>query len=404
MTTKLYWQDSHLTNFTACVQAQSFIGDKQVLVLDQTAFYPTGGGQPCDLGTLNSARVCDVTITSDGTIQHHLATPISVMNGEEVTGAIDWGRRQEFLQQHTGQHILSQSFFQLFGAETRGFRLNAHSSEIDLTLDATADEISRQMQRAEDLANEIVFANREIRALLVTPEVAARMPLRKETFVTDCVRIIEIEDFDWSACGGTHAKRTGEVGLITIKHWERAKQMIRVEFLCGVRALRDYRAASFVSDSIARHFSVARDAAPESVARLIEENKDLKRRGRLLAETAVKYEAEKLRRSASGSSNPQVILSIQADRSFEEMKLLAHQLVKADSIVALIAVAEKDAARLVFARSANVNLEMGALMREACQALGGRGGGASDFAQGGVSDLAQLEPVLKMLGEKLTAL
>ncbi len=403
MTIKLYWQDSLMTNFTARVQAQSVVGDQQLVVLDQTAFYPTGGGQPCDFGTINSAPVRDVTISADGLIQHHLATPISLTNGEAVTCAIDWARRQEFLQQHTGQHILSQAFFQLFGAETRGFRINAHSSEVDLALDSAAEELSQHIQQAEDLANEIVFANRAIRTHLVTPEEAARMPLRKETFVDDCVRVIEIEDFDWSACGGTHAQRTGEVGLIVVKHWERAKQMIRVEFLCGVRALRDYRAANLTSDTIARQFSVARDAAPESVARLIEENKDLKRRLRSLAETAVQYEAEELRKSAHSSAHLQVIVSVFTDRSFDELKLLAHQLVKSDSVVALLVVKEQGVARLVFARSANVQAEMGALMREACQALGGKGGGTSDFAQGGATDLAQLEAVLKQLREKISA-
>jgi alanyl-tRNA synthetase len=320
-----------------------------------------------------------------------------------VAGAIDWTRRQELLQQHTGQHILSQAFFQLFGAETRGFRINTHTSEIDLTLDLSSDTLSQQMQQAEDLANEIVFANREIRAHLVTPEEAARLPLRKETFVDDCVRVIEIADFDWSACGGTHAQQTGEVGLIVIKHWERAKQMIRVEFLCGLRALRDYRAVNVAADAIARQFSVAREAAPESVTRLIEENKGLKRRLRLLAETAVKFEADELRKSVDDSSSPQVIIAVFDDRSLDELKLLAHQLVKFDSVIALLAAREKGAVRLVFARSANVSMVMGELMREACQALGGKGGGTPDFAQGGGTDVSQLELVLNSLREKIHA-
>jgi alanyl-tRNA synthetase len=403
MTIKLYWQDSHLTKFTARVQSQISTSERQIVVLDQTAFYPTGGGQPCDFGIINSARVDDVTIATDGLIQHHLATPIPLRNGEEVAGAIDWTRRQELLQQHTGQHILSQAFFQLFGAETRGFRINTHTSEIDLTLDLSSDTLSQQMQQAEDLANEIVFANREIRAHLVTPEEAARLPLRKETFVDDCVRVIEIADFDWSACGGTHAQQTGEVGLIVIKHWERAKQMIRVEFLCGLRALRDYRAVNVAADAIARQFSVAREAAPESVTRLIEENKGLKRRLRLLAETAVKFEADELRKSVDDSSSPQVIIAVFDDRSLDELKLLAHQLVKFDSVIALLAAREKGAVRLVFARSANVSMVMGELMREACQALGGKGGGTPDFAQGGGTDVSQLELVLNSLREKIHA-
>ncbi len=402
MTNKLYWHDSHLTKFTARILEHHLEGDRQVVILDQTAFYPTGGGQPCDTGMIGSARVTEVTIASDGTIHHYLETPTALTNDNEIVCEIDWARRLELTQQHTGQHILSQAFFQLFGAETRGFRLNPNSSEIDLTLDSQATEIPQCLQQAEALANSIVFANRKIITHFVTPAEAANLPLRKESFVDDCVRVIEIADFDWSACGGTHAQHTGEVGLIAIKHWERAKQMIRVEFLCGIRAVRDYRVANTVAESIARQFSVGRDAAPESVLRLIEENKHLNRRLRVLAEAAVKYEAEELRKSAGLQTSIQRIIRVFEDRSFDELKLLAHQLVKTDSVIALLAVKENELARLVFARSANVGAEMGTLMREASQLLGGKGGGTPDFAQGGGTKVEQLETVLKLMGEKIS--
>ena len=178
--------------------------------------------------------------------------------------------------------------------------------------------------------------------------------------------------------------------------------MIRVEFLCGVRAVRDYRAANAVADEIARQFSVGRDAAPESVTRLIEENKHLKWRLRVMAETVVKYEADELRKSARRQSDVQLIIRIFDDRSFDELKLLAHQLVKADSVIALLAVKENEQGRLVFARSANLKAEMGTLLREACQLLGGKGGGTSDFAQGGGTKLEQLESVLNLMSEKIT--
>src|SRR5262249_33689630 len=191
----------------------------------------------------------------------------------------------------TGQHILSQAFFQLFGAETKGFRITDRSTEIDLTLEAQPDEIDRAIARAEELANNVVFDNREIRVHNVTPEEAANLPLRKESFVADCVRVIEIADYDWSPCGGTHAKHTGEVGLIAVRGWERAKKMTRVHFLCGVRALDDYRAASRTADAIARKFSGGREDAEAAVARLFDENKRLLRRTRELAGIAATVEA-----------------------------------------------------------------------------------------------------------------
>ncbi len=401
MTTKLYWQDSHLTHFTARVLDYLNPGDRPCLILDQTAFYPVGGGQPCDTGTIDSARVAEVTIEADGMIHHYLESPLKLSVGDEVTCEIDWSRRLELMQQHTGQHILSQAFFQLFGAETRGFRISPEASEIDLTLEAHTDQIPHLLQEAENLANSIVFANRQIRTHLVTPNEAAQLPLRKETFVDDCVRVIEIADFDWSACGGTHAQQTGEVGLLAIRHWQRAKQMIRVEFLAGVRVLHDYRSANAVATNVAQQFSVGRDAAPESVTRLIEENKLLKRRQQILAEAAVKYEAEQLRAAAKPQANYQIIIQTFADRSAEELKMLAHQLVKADSMLVFLASKQNGLARLVFARSQNVQAQMGTLMREACELLGGRGGGAADFAQGGGTKLEHLEIVLQQMSETI---
>ena len=259
MTTKLYWEDSHLSEFSASVIDCFEQDNKSVVVLDRTAFYPLGGGQPCDTGMIASARVNAVSSNDDGIVFHHLDSGFKFTKGELVNCKIDWVHRLEMTQQHTGQHLLSQAFFQLFGAETRGFRINQNYSEIDLELELQPEEIPAAIQQAEDLANTIVFENREIRTHLVTPEAAAKFPLRKESFISDCVRIVEIADFDWSPCGGTHARRTGEVGLLAIKSWERAKKMTRVQFVGGIRALQDYRAANKTAQTIARKFSLARD-------------------------------------------------------------------------------------------------------------------------------------------------
>src|SRR5262245_13374461 len=280
MTTKLYWNDSHLTRFSARVVDSWMEGSQRSVALNQTAFYPTGGGQPCDTGSINAARVIDVGIDGDGRIFHRLDSNVSLAPGDEVSCEVDWRRRREMIQQHTGQHILSQAFFQLFGAETKGFRITDRTTEIDLTLEAQPDEIERAIARAEEMANDVVFDNREIRVHNVTPEEAERMPLRKESFVADCVRVIEIAEYDWSPCGGTHAGRTGEVGLIVVRGWERAKKMTRVHFLCGVRALDDYRRVSRSVDAIARKFTVGREEVESSVARLRDENKRLTRRAR----------------------------------------------------------------------------------------------------------------------------
>ncbi|MDQ3011795.1 MAG: DHHA1 domain-containing protein [Acidobacteriota bacterium] len=401
MTTKLYWKDSHLTAFTAHVEACLEKGGAQFVVLDQTAFYPTGGGQPCDVGRIGSGVVRNVEVGEDGRILHQVETPVEFAVGNEVACEVDPPHRREMIQQHTGQHILSQAFFQLFGAETRGFRITDRATEIDLTLELQPNEIEQAILRAEDLANSIVFDDRQIRIHEVTPEQAATLPLRKESFISDCVRVIEIADFDWSPCAGTHAQRTGEVGLIAIRGWERAKRMTRVHFVCGVRALKDYRLANKSAEAVALKFSVGRDDAEANVTRLIEDNKQLSRRVRELAEVAAKAEAADLFNAASANNGVRVIEKVFEGRDFEEVKLIAHRLVDHQDVVALLATREAGMVRLIFARSANLACDMNALMKAACERLGGRGGGKSDFAQGGGANVNELTAALESAKSKI---
>src|SRR5262249_2329023 len=394
MTTKLYWHDSRLTQFSARV-VDYFVQDSHpVVVLDQSAFYPGGGGQPHDIGTLNEARVLAVSLADDGRMLHYLGGDMPVQVGAVVAGAVDWSRRLEMLQQHTGQHILSQAFWQLFGAETRGFRIFDQVAEIDLTLDAPPDEITAAMTRAEELANAVVFDDRVVRLHTVTPAEAAQFPLRKESFNTDCIRVVEIADFDWSPCGGTHAQRTGEVGLIAIRSWERAKRMTRVQFVCGGRALCGYRAANQTATSVARRLSVGRDEAPEAVARLMEEHRQLGRRARALVELAIKAEAQELLAAIPMTHELRIVQHIFDDRDFDELKLLAHRLVTYNGVVVLLATRTPETARLVFARSADLPVEVNTLLHAACENLAGRGGGKPDFAQGGGTRVTELDRVL----------
>jgi alanyl-tRNA synthetase len=402
MTTKLYWHDSHTTQFSAQV-VDCFVhhGDR-VVVLDQSAFYPGGGGQPHDTGAINAARVLAVSLADNGCLLHHLEGDVPFKVGEMVTGEVDWPRRLEMLQQHTGQHILSQAFWQLHGAETRGFRIFEQVAEIDLTLDGSPDALTAAIEQAEELANAVVFEDRVVRLQTVTPVEAAQLPLRKESFNTDCVRIVEIADFDWSPCGGTHAQRTGEVGLIVVRSWERAKHMTRVQFVCGGRALRDYRTANQAATRVAGHLSVGRDEAPEAVLRLLEDQKKLARRTRALVELAAQAEAQACLDATPVTHGPRMIMRIFEDRDFDDIKLLAHCLVASQGVLALLAVRTRDMARLVFARSADLSVDVNTLLQVACEQLGGRGGGKPDFAQGGGTRVAELERVMTDIVASLT--
>lgn len=390
-TERLYYNDSHLKEFAARVTGIiEHENDRLAVTLDRTAFYPTGGGQPSDTGTLAGRRVVECIDEGEAVLHVVEGPPLEV--GAEVLGRVDWPRRLDHLQQHTGQHILSQAFVQLFQAETRSFRMMERASEIDVALDgASADRIAQ----AVELANSIIWEDRPLRIRQVTKEEAAGLPLRKDSARDGTLRIIEIEGFDLSPCGGTHAARTGEVGIICVRSWERAKGLVRIEFVAGGRALTDYNLANRAAREMASLFSGARDEAPAAVARLLEENKQLLRQVRTLEEVAARVEAEELWREAQSIAGEGKLVSYLFDgRSADSLKKIALALISQPHTVALLGSRDDDAARLVFARSADAGGDMNALMREACRLLDGRGGGRPDIAQGGGRDTSKLQEAL----------
>ena len=290
-TERLYYHDSRLLEFDATVISVSQRDDGQITVeLDRTAFYPTRGGQPSDTGILGEARVVEcIDAESDGVL--HLIVGSVPEIGDRVHGRIDWLRRLDHLQQHTGQHILSAAFVKLFDAPTHSFRVLEHECEIDVALDDPTDE---RIERAVDLANQIIWENRPMTIRQVTSEEAATLPLRKEPSREGELRVIEIDDFDLTPCGGTHAKSTGEVGVIVLRSWERAKGLTRIQFMAGIRALADYRKANRTARDVAALFSAVREDSPVLVAHLVEENKKLRHRVSELEEVACRVEAEEL--------------------------------------------------------------------------------------------------------------
>ncbi|HKQ07973.1 MAG TPA: DHHA1 domain-containing protein [Blastocatellia bacterium] len=399
-TEKLYFTDSDLLDFAATVIAVQAAGQADDVILDRTAFYPTGGGQPNDTGRLDEARVLDVFEDDAGMI-HHLVEPQGIMAiGQTVQGRIDRARRLDHLQQHSGQHILSQAFVQACGAETRSFHLGARASTIDIELASPTDD---HMRAAEEIANAVIFEDRAMRVHLVNEAEARQLPLRKEAAVEGTIRVIEITDFDWSPCGGTHAKRTGQVGLIAIKGYERAKKMTRVEFVCGHRALNEYRAVSKTALAVAQLFSAERDTTPELVSRALQETRSLKKRLRELLEITAGVEASEMLAAATSVGNFKLVRAAFDDRDLDEVRLLASKITQSEAAVALLGTREAGAARLVFARSASLDQNMGQLLAEACQLLGGRGGGRPELAQGGGPNADNLEAAISLAAEKLLA-
>ena len=429
-TERLYYNDSHLIEFDArVVDTSERVSGWTAVTLDQTAFYPTGGGQPSDTGTLNGTRVVECIDDEKNGVLHVIQGRAPEI-GSTVRGRVDWSRRLDHMQQHTGQHILSQAFVTLFNAPTRSFRVLEESCEIDVDLSNPATEV---IERAVELANNVIWEDRAITTKTVAADEAAKLPLRKEPSREGELRVIEIDGFDLTPCGGTHAYRTGEVGMIAVRHWERAKGLTRIEFVAGMRALADYRRANKTARAVAALYSSARDDAAKLTSRVLEENKELHRRVRALEEIAARVEAEELLReisstvsegvrgssptvsevvrgsrptvregvddgpheSTTNQSSLRVITKIFDERDGESLKHLAQALISHPGTIALLGSRDKGAARLVFARAADAPGDMNALMKAACEILDGRGGGRPDLAQGGGQKIDRLSEAIE---------
>jgi len=393
MTDRLYYLDPYLRAFDATIERVEPRGDLAVVTLDRTAFYPSSGGQPFDTGLLGASRVVDVVDEEDGSVVHVVehardAGAPSLQAGASVHGEIDWPRRFDHMQQHTGQHVLSAAFDHLFNVRTVSFHLGAAVSTIDLAREMSTAEIAA----AEAEANRIVWEDRPVGIRFATAEEAAAM-LRKEPARGGTLRLIDVEGFDLSACGGTHVARTGGIGVIAVASWERFKGGQRLSFLCGGRALGGYHALRDSVASAVRLLSVLPAELPQTIERLQGEAKAQQRLlGGLQTELA-RYRAEELAAAAeevsvapeaaaaTGGTARLVARAVDADAL--GLKALASAIVsKPGYIVVLVSLSGPPVVAAV-ARSADVHFSSQKLLSALQATFGGRGGGKGDFAQGG---------------------
>lgn len=383
MTERLYYDNAYLTDFNATIIEVTTHNDQPALVLDQTYFYPSSGGQPHDTGTINGVKVVEVVVRdADAAILHVLEnspTPFAV--NQPAASVIDWQRRFDHMQQHTGQHILTQAFIQTVGAKTVSFHLSPESVTIDLDSSGLTDS---QLQAAETLANEVIQADKTVTAVIRQPDEHDDVRMRKlpKHMVTDGLRVVEIEGFDKTGCGGTHVGRTGEIGLLKIIKTEKRGDKTRLEFRCGGRALTDYGAKHRVISSMAAEMNCRFPEIPELVNKLRDELKTTQATLKELRDQLVEYEAARLLSEADNKRGFTLISASFDGRDARELRLLASRLTTGENVVALLGTAGEKS-QLIFSRSANLNANMGALLKEAVGQLGGRGGGQPAFAQGG---------------------
>ncbi|PYP91225.1 MAG: alanyl-tRNA editing protein [Candidatus Angelobacter sp. Gp1-AA117] len=403
MTDRLYYHDSFLYTFEAQVLESFERNGRHAIKLDRTAFYPTSGGQVHDTGKViidgREVAVTEIADEEDGSILHFISE--LVVSGKTLHGVVDAERRRDHMQQHSGQHVLSAAFVRLFDAGTVSFHMGAESCTIDLAVKSLAP---KQIQEAEKLANEIITEDRPVTIRFVALEQARQMDLRKlPPREAGDLRLIDISDFDLTACGGTHVRSTGQIGAILVRKTENVKQGIRVEFVCGLRAVRTARQDYVTLTEAAGLLSTHIYELPQQIRKSLEEAKNAAKAGQILLQELAEFYAERLLSETTGT--PRLVTRVFADRDATFIKLLAQKLTAGKNDVIALLASGSGQPTLVFAQSPGQKHNMGQLLKETMAQLGGRGGGSADLAQGGLpaqtTDLKTIEAALQQLAAKL---
>ncbi len=394
MTTRLYYTNAYQTEFTANVTTLTTLNGQMAVILDQSCFYPTSGGQPNDTGILGGKAVLDVVVNEQGEVLHLLAEPLAPEQAwEPITGQIDWPRRYDHMQQHSGQHLLSQLFYQRLGFETVAVHFGAIESTLDL---ATPEVTPAQIEAVERDAMQLVYAALPIKAYFVSDQELHTIPLRRPPKVTGTIRIVEIDGFDYSACGGTHCRTTAEIGPIKVTKVERRRGQVRVTFLCGQRAWQDYRVKHGLITAAANLFSNEITQVPALVERNLGQIKELQQTIDGLQEELLRAEAGQLLATATVINGYRLLTQRFADRDVNLVKRLALQVQQQPGALCLFSVQQGEKATLIFARSADLQSHVGNLLRDVLHQVGGKGGGREDFAQGGGITIEQSQQLLSL--------
>ena len=415
MTERLYYHDSFQKEFEANVVSCEREGDRWKIILDRTAFYPTSGGQPHDLGRLGEVEVLEVAdlplspapvspVAPPAGMTHDMVhyTSAAVPVGP-VQGKIDWARRIDHMQQHTGQHLLSAAFIELFGFQTKSFHLGRLTSTIDLEAPSLTP---RQLEDAERRTNEIIFENREVAVRFGTAQELAEAGIRKTVEREGVLRAIEVEGFDRQPCGGTHLARTGQAGLLLIRKLERSRNLWRVEYVAGYRALSAARADFGILTQAGSLLTCASSEVPAAIAKLTEERRGQHTAGKKMEERLAQLEARELLEklsAGSASDSLRIVAATLNDATASYLGILAAKLIAESNVVALVG--SRAAGHVVFAQSKGSSSahDLGALLRETLKDFGGKGGGSKDFAQGSVPNAADLKQVVQRAQKSLSS-
>ncbi len=385
MTVKLYQQDSYAQHMTATVLERRDINGRPAVRLDQTIFYPTSGGQMHDGGRMDKVNVLDVIIENDE-IWHILEQPVA---GDSVEGELDWRRRFDFMQQHTGFHILAGAFKKILNIET----LSSHLGENQDTIDVEAAELApEQVLQVENLANQIIWEDRPVNASVVDAKTAAQLPIRKSPVVTGDIRLIEIMDFDLDPCGGTHVNTTGQVGLVKIIGRERIRKNLRFTFVAGERALRLYQVYHDTVSEWMNLLTTDLPGAREALLKLIQEQK---RSRKALDKLSQRIAEQQLEEICALAREQTVVATVFEEIELEGLRLLARRAMSLQPGTYLFG-GQGGRSHVVMATT-SPDLDLTPFFRETMEMLAGKGGGDSNFLQGSTPKTEQLHSCLEAI-------
>jgi alanyl-tRNA synthetase len=395
MTVKQYYQDAYMKAFQTAIQDQQEDESGCYVVLEQTAFYPTGGGQPHDTGTLMDKRIINVEEVN-GEIRHYIEEPFDDISGV-VEGQIDWGRRFDHMQQHAGQHILSAAFAEAFQYETISFHLGKEFLTIDLNV---SDISESDALKAEELANRIIREARPIETKWVTEAELSGYPIRKQPSVTDEIRLVIIPGFDYNGCGGTHPRSTSEVGAIKILDWEKHKGHIRLQFVCGDRVLQQLDRKHGILKELTGVLQSPEENMVSTVDRMITKQKEQEKALEGLKEVLLTYEAEGL--LGVRKDDYTLIQRAYSDRPIQELQKIAQHIVsKREDAIVMLVVHNDQKLQLVVAKGSLPTINLREAAQKVFPLINGKGGGKESFVQGGGEAVMSKEDLLEKLVNEL---
>ena len=381
MTDKIYLQNPYLREISARIVDKKYMDNKFYIKLNRTIFYPNmSGGQPMDKGTINGIEVLD-TYEDGEDIIHVVKDNIQNNN---VQLSIDWDTRFDHMQQHTGQHLLSSVFYNLYNAETVGFHLGREYVYIDITLPELTDE---DINRVEKFSNKIIFSNFNIKTYYIDKNNISKIPLRKQPSVTSNIRIVEIDGMDYSPCCGTHHRSTGEIGLIKIRKWEKYKGNTRVEFVCGNRALQDYSWKNTCINNISTLLSSKDTDTYNKVKILFDHTEELEKENRDLQEELLKYKAKELLNDSTTFNSIQIIKHKFQNTNIKEISFMSSYLINnIDDLILILGIENAEKSQFILSRSNNLKINISNIFKEISKKLGVKGGGSIQTVQGGCSN------------------